>query len=421
MKNGGTIYLVGAGPGDQGCLTMRGAQWVSRADVVIHGNGVNLALVALAPAKAKRKSWAGEVLTQGKLNDELLTQLLADAKSGRNVVLLWRAETWGESLPAPDPMRQTDKDVVWKAEPALRHRNGTLAVVAGSAGLSPMVVNIVADGQGNVPASLDLKPWLLAGQRIVVTRARDQASTTVKALNQRGAEVLEIPVIKTEIAPDKQIVVEALTSLNAYDWIVFTSVNGVNSFFDLFFKTFKDMRDLGGSRIAAVGPATSARLESLHIQVDVVPKTFEGKHIAKAMADFESMENRKVLLARAETATTDLPQLLEELGAIVDDVPFYRTVPETEDVTGDAVRFAESGADWVTFTSPSTVENFNKRFPLPKLLEQFPGLQFVSIGPETTKALEDLNVKPAFEAKPHTVDGMIKGMEDSLRKSRSGR
>ena len=114
---------------------------------------------------------------------------------------------------------------------------------------------------------------------------------------------------------------------------------------------------------------------------------------------------------RAQVANPELPKELEELGAIVDDVACYQTVPETEDLNGAAARLSEAGADWITFTSSSTVENFNARFDLPKLLKQFPQTKLASIGPETSKALVALGLEPTLEAKAHTIDGLVSAIE----------
>lgn len=198
--------------------------------------------------------------------------------------------------------------------------------------------------------------------------------------------------------------------MNSYDWLVFTSANGVAAFFELFFKRFQDLRDLGGARVAAVGPGTAAKLRELHLQVDLQPDEFTGKKIAEAFAREGSIENMKICLLRAEVAGRDLPQALEEKGAIVDDVAIYKTVAETEDRTGAGAQLLAEGADWVTFTSGSTVEHFHARFDLPKLLKKFPQLKIASIGPETSKAIRALKLEPAFEAKEHTTDGLIAGL-----------
>jgi uroporphyrinogen III methyltransferase / synthase len=139
----------------------------------------------------------------------------------------------------------------------------------------------------------------------------------------------------------------------------------------------------------------------------VVPDEFFGSRIAGALAKHGSIENTKICLLRAEKANPDLPRALEELGAIVDDVGLYKTVMETEDFFGAAENFRQHGADWLTFTSGLTVEFFHARFDLPKLLKQFPNMKIASIGPETSKAIAALGLKPALEAKEHTTDGLI--------------
>lgn len=259
----------------------------------------------------------------------------------------------------------------------------------------------------------DTRLLTLLGQRVVVTRGRDQARQLSQPLAERGAEVLEVPVIKIVPPSQKEPLVEAIAGLNGYDWLIFTSVNGVTSFFEYFFKAFEDLRDLGGARLVAVGPSTAAQLGQLHLKVDLMPKEYVAAQIADALASFMSIENLRVLLLRAEAATPELPRLLEDMGAIVDDVACYKTVPETEDRNGAAARMLAGGADWVTFTSGSTVEKFHARFDLPKLARLFPSLRLATIGPETTKALAGVGLKPAVEANPHTVEGLVKALERS--------
>lgn len=258
----------------------------------------------------------------------------------------------------------------------------------------------------------------LSGQRIVVTRAREQVADFAQKLAKLGADVLEIPAIKIVPTTRRQDIVDALLALNSYDWLVFTSANGVATFFDLFFKRFQDLRDLGGARIAAVGPATAARLRKLHLQVDLTPDEFVGTKIAEALAKFESVENLKICLLRAENANPDLPRALEELGAIVDDIAVYKTVAETEDPADAGTELRENGADWITFTSGSAVEHFHARFNLPKLLKKFPQMKLASIGPETSKAIRALKMEPALEAKEHTTDGLIADLLHMAKQSK---
>jgi uroporphyrinogen III methyltransferase / synthase len=138
-----------------------------------------------------------------------------------------------------------------------------------------------------------------------------------------------------------------------------------------------------------------------------MPEDFLGKKIAERLNKHSSIENCKICLLRAQDANPDLPQALEEFGAITDDVAVYKTVAETEDIAGASEDFLKHGADWMTFTSGSTVRFIHVRFDLPKLAKQFPAMKLASIGPETTKMIRSLGLSPAIEAKEHTADGLV--------------
>ena len=332
---------------------------------------------------------------------------------GTKVVLMGTENLgdWTKSLIAHGMAPETPVAVIqWGTLGRQKSVSGTLATIAKLAAekkISPPALTIVGDvvklrGKLNWFENLPL-----FGKRIVVTRRTGQAGTFAKRLAELGADVLEVPTIRLTLPTEKDAIVDALLELNAYDWLVFTSANGVTAFFDLFFKRFHDMRDIGGARIAAVGPATAAKLRELHLQVDLQPEDATAKKLAEAFAKFESIENLKMCLLRAEVANRELPEALEELGAIVDDIAIYKTVAETEDPAGAGARLLAEGADWVTFTSSSTVEHFHARFDLPKLVKKFPQLKLASIGPETSKTIRALRLEPAVEAKEHTTDGLI--------------
>jgi uroporphyrinogen III methyltransferase/synthase len=286
----------------------------------------------------------------------------------------------------------------------------TIAKVAAETKIGPPTVAVI----GDVVKLRGKLNWYerrpLFARRIVVTRAREQAGQLAHQLRDLGAEVLEVPTIKLAAPTRREDLVDALLELNSYDWLVFTSPNGVSKFFEYFFKQFHDMRDLGGARIAAVGPATANKLKELHLQVDLMPDEALAASIAEAFAGFESIENLKICLLRAEVANTDLPLALEALGAIVDDVPCYKTEPETADPSGAGAKLLETGVDWITFTSGSTVRHFHARFDLPALVKKFPGIKLASIGPETSKSLVELGLQPAVEAKQHTIEGLVEAL-----------
>jgi uroporphyrinogen III methyltransferase/synthase len=332
---------------------------------------------------------------------------------GTKVMLMGtdRLDDWTKSLIAHGMSPETPVAMVrWGTTGRQQTVTGTLATIAGLAvekKLSPPVLTII----GDVVKLRGKLNWFekrpLFGRRIVVTRRSEQAGGFAQRLTELGADVLEVPTIKITRPKETDAIVDALLGLNAYDWLVFTSVNGVTAFFDIFFRRFQDMRDIGGVRIAAVGPATAAKLRELHLQVDLTPDEFTGKKIAAAFEKFQTIENLKMCLLRAEVANPDLPKALEELGAIVDDIAVYKTVAETEDPVGAGATLLESGADWITFTSGSTVEHFHARFDLPKLLKKFPQTKLASIGPETSQAIRALGLEPALEAKEHTTEGLL--------------
>ena len=245
----------------------------------------------------------------------------------------------------------------------------------------------------------------LFGKRVVVTRTRKQASGLSAALRELGADVLEMPTIRIEPPEDLKGFAELVQDVHQYDWLVFTSPNGVDAFFDIFFKLYKDIREIGGVRIAAIGPATSARVAHYHLQVDLQPKEFVAEAVVEAFQAEGSVENQRILLARAEQARDVIPKELTRLGAIVDVAVAYRTVPETEDPTGAIERFRKEGADLVTFTSSSTVENFLAlKLPMP------PGMQTASIGPVTSKALTDNGLRVDIEATRYDIPGLLEAI-----------
>ena len=167
-----------------------------------------------------------------------------------------------------------------------------------------------------------------------------------------------MPTIRIEPPTDLRAFAELVQDAHAYDWIVFTSPNGVNAFFDLFYKLYDDAREIGGAKIAAIGPATAQRIKDFRLHVDLQPEEFVAEAVVREFKKQGGVENLRILLARAEKARDVLPKELSAMGAIVDEGFAYRTVPETRDDNGARRRLLEEGADLITFTSSSTVENF---------------------------------------------------------------
>jgi uroporphyrinogen III methyltransferase/synthase len=249
----------------------------------------------------------------------------------------------------------------------------------------------------------------LFGRRIVVTRTRRQAGALSARLLLLGADVIELPTIRIEPPQDLLEFGELVRDAYQYDWLIFTSPNGVTAFFDMFFKLYQDTRNMGNVRIAAIGPGTAQRIRDYHLTVDVQPDDFVAEAVVKSLREFESLENLKFLLVRAENARDVLPKQLTQLGAIVDEAIAYRTVPETQDGTGARERFEREGADLVTFTSSSTVTNF-LALKLP-----WPGnLRTASIGPITSETMRHAGLKVDVEAVRHDIDGLVDAIVATL-------
>jgi uroporphyrinogen III methyltransferase/synthase len=282
---------------------------------------------------------------------------------------------------------------------------GTVSDIAAKAEVAAFKAPAVAVF-GDVVGLRDKLNWFeskpLFGKRIAVTRTRQQAGDLVQRLRELGADAFEMPTIRIEPAPNKREFYEIVAYSHIYEWIIFTSPNGVDAFFGAFYDLYKDARSLGAARIAAIGPATAERVRSYRFAVDVQPEKYVAEEILKALQKEASLENVKVLLARAEGARDVLPVELEKLGAIVDETVAYRTVPETEDASGGIERYRSEGADMVTFTSSSTAENFHALG-----LPAHEGVSFASIGPVTSKTMQGLKMPVDVEAPVHDIPGLV--------------
>jgi uroporphyrinogen III methyltransferase/synthase len=253
----------------------------------------------------------------------------------------------------------------------------------------------------------------LLRKRIVVTRTRKQASVLSNKLRALGAHVIELPTIRIEPPSNLREFAELVQDAHGYDWIVFTSANGVEAFFDIFFKLYDDAREIGGARIAAIGPATAQRVKDFRLHVDLQPDDFVAEAVVREFKKQGSIENLRVLLVRAEKARDTLPKELSALGAIADEALAYRTVPETRDTSGARRQLAKDGADLITFTSSSTVENFLALgLPWPQ------GMRIASIGPITSKTVRDHGLNVDVEARRHDIDGLVQAVRELFAQKR---
>jgi uroporphyrinogen III methyltransferase/synthase len=491
----GICYLVGAGPGDPGLLTIKGKECIEAADVLVYDYLCNPEFLRYAKPGTERiyvgKKARAHTLTQDEIN-ALIVKLTGEGKTvtrlkGGDPVLFGRGAEEAAELAAAgvrfeivpgitsaiagpayagipvthrshasmltiftgheDPTKpETSLDysklavadgtkvflmgverideitsqlikhgaaattpmalVRWATHGRQQTLIGTLGTMAEkvrTTGFKAPAVAVV----GDVVTERDSINWFenrpLFGKRIVVTRTRHQAGALTRRLTALGADVIELPTIRIEEPHDLLGFGELVQDCHTYDWIIFTSPNGVDAFFKMFYKLYNDARSIGGVRIAAIGPGTAERIREFHMAVDLMPeKNFVAEGLVKAFKDFQNMENQSVLWVRAEEAREVIANELTGMGAIVDEALAYRTVPETEDNLEAIARLKEEGADLITFTSSSTVEHFlGLGIPLPK------GIKIASIGPVTSATLTKNNLKIDMEAKEYTIPGLV--------------
>jgi uroporphyrinogen III methyltransferase/synthase len=242
----------------------------------------------------------------------------------------------------------------------------------------------------------------LFGKRIVVTRAGGQAETLAGRLRALGADAIELPAIEIRPAGDYSALDAAIARLAGYDWLIFTSANGVRFFLERLDRSSRDVRAIRG-RIAAIGPATSSALEALHLKVDRMGGQFVAEGLLEALAD-DDLRGKRILLARAEVARPTLPDGLRARGAEVDVATAYRTVAPEGLAARSRELFAGSPKpDWVTFTSSSTVENLVSAVGAGALA----GVRVASIGPVTSATARKLGLAVSVEAAQFDEDGLI--------------
>jgi uroporphyrinogen III methyltransferase / synthase len=299
----------------------------------------------------------------------------------------------------PDEPAAAVERGTWPGQRTVSATLGTIAATVEREAVKAPALIVV----GDVAARREAIAWLerrpLHSRTVVVTRARAQASGLAATLRGLGASVVELPAIRIESMVDTAEVRAAATAIADYDLVCITSPNGANLLFDALTAAGRDARALAGATVAAIGPGTARALAAHGIATDVIPERFVAEALVEALADIE-VEGKKVLVARAAEARDVLPDALKERGAEVDVVALYETVREAPDEK--AIEAAQA-ADYVTFTSSSTVTNLTEalgdRFP--------PAARIVSIGPVTSESVRAADLEVAVEADPHDVTGLL--------------
>lgn len=500
MKKG-KVFLVGAGPGDPGLITLKGLECIQKADVVIYDYLASPTLLKHVPEKAELiyvgKKGGDHTLSQDGINDLIVEKV----KNGNIVVRLKGGDPFifgrggeeAEVLVASDiPFEIVPGVTSAVAAPAyagipLTHREytatvafvtghedpnkaesnidwsalakgiGTIVFLMGVKNLPYIVGNLIQNGMaagtpvalvrwGTTPGQItvagtldnivervnaaklrapaiivvgnvvDLRcklKWFekrpLFGKTIVVTRAREQASDLLQKISELGANCIECPTIKVVPPGDWAALDHAIYHFFKYDWLIFTSVNGVKFFFQRLFELGKDVRSLRQVQTASIGPATAAKLLDFGIKTDILPQSYRAESIVEAFGT-QDVKDKKILLPRAEEARPVLPVELRKMGADVDEITSYRTIEDRDnaDILIDALR--EKSVDIVTFTSSSTVRNFRALIPDDEFDTLMNGVTIAGIGPITTETAEKLGFTIDITAEEYTIPGLCQAI-----------
>lgn len=497
MKKG-KVYIIGAGPGDPGLMTLRGAECLRAADVVVYDYLVG-GDILLHAGKEARLIYAGKKGKDHTIPQAEINALLVREASAGNVVarlkggdpfLFGRGGEEAEALvsagipfeivpgvtsamavPAyagipithrgfastvafvtghEDPTKDKS-DIDWQA----LARIGTLVFLMGVKNLPAIAAGLIASGKdpatpaalirwgttpdqealtatlGDIvrkveetgfrpPAILVVGPvvgqrgrlnWFetkpLFGRGVVITRPREQAGEFTALLRAEGARVLHFPTIKIVPADDWRDLDRAIGVIEDYQWLIFTSANGVRHFFKRLRDLGRDLRDLKGIRICAIGPATAAAVEDRGIKVDLVPASFISEGVIEAFQR-ENIQGSRILLPRAETARDVIPAELAKLGAQVDVVTVYRTVSSGQPKSELEAWIKQGKVDVITFTSSSTVTNFLKimgsDFVLPARVK------IACIGPVTAATARKAGLAIDIMQEKYTIPGLVEGL-----------
>ena len=502
----GKVYLVGAGPGDPGLLTLKGARVLASCEVLVYDWLANPELLALAPEGAQRvyvgKKGGQHTMSQNKIN-ELLCELAAQGKrvvrlKGGDPFVFGRGGEEASALAAqglafevvpgvtsaiaapayagiPVTDRRATTEVVfvtghedpnkpettvkwgalaqigtvvflmgvknlpyicarlieagrapstpaatvrWGTTPAQETVSGTLADLpqkVKEAGLTPPAITIV----GQVAALRDELAWFeklpLFGKRILVTRARTQASRLGEELGDLGAQVIEVPTIAFLPPQDPEPLSTAVSLLEDFHWVIFTSPNGVEAFFAALMEAKKDARALAGCKLAAIGPATAEALKGHGIVAEVTARTFQAEGLVEAL-ESHGITGQRVLIPRAAEAREVLPETIASWGNLVQVVPAYRTVrpPESTMLLAQAL---SQGLDVITFTASSTVSNLMEMLDQAgreELVRQSRegSLVIAAIGPITADTARGYGLEVRVQPKRFTIEDLTQALTD---------
>jgi uroporphyrinogen III methyltransferase/synthase len=276
----------------------------------------------------------------------------------------------------------------------------------------PAIIVIGAAADSNAELNWFMKKPLF-GKNIVVTRdAVGNVDFAAKIISRCG-NPLKFVTIKIKPLTETNEFLRTLATITEYDWIIFTSANGVRIFFEALQNLGKDARVFGSTKIAAIGNGTAAKLSEFGIKADFVPSVFTGKELGKQLIAFTNLRSKKVLLLRSKIASKELVELLDKAGAKVQDVAFYTAVEEKSQCTWLIEEIDNGRIDWLTFASPSSVNGFFEQ--IRSDLVNSGNVKVASIGPVTSERLKTLGVRIDVTAADHTLEGLLDAIEQTYK------
>ena len=483
----GKVYLIGAGPGDPGLITVKGLKCLETADVVVYDYLANEQLLGCIREGAEKvyvgKKGGDHTLPQDQIND----LIVAKANEGKSVARLKGGDPFifgrgGEEaeelaragIPLThrdytstvafitgheDPTKEESK-IAWDK---ISTGVGTLVFLMGVGNLARIAQELMKNGRapetpvalirwgtlpeqetilgnlsniGETARSRKIKPpviilvgevvglreklnWFetlpLFGKKVLVTRAREQASDLSERLRVLGAIPVEFPTIGI-LPPESWADADhCIQELIRYDWIIFTSVNGVRFFVDRLLALGRDVRDLKGPQVCAIGPKTAEALEALKIRVKFVPQEYRAEAIFEGLKK-EKLRDKSILIPRAKVARDILPEELRKAGAVVDVVEVYRTVLPKENVAEVRELLKKKEVSAITFTSSSTVGNFVEMLGLEEARELTAGIPVASIGPITAEKAKALGIETAVMPAEYTIPALVQALVEFFQR-----
>ena len=504
MKRG-KVYLVGAGPGDPGLISVRGLDCLKHADVVVYDHLIDNSLLNSACSEAEKIDVGKTPKHHAREQDEINQLLVEKAKQGKTVVRLKGGDPFILGRGGEEAQALAQDQIVFEVVPGVSsaaavpayagipvtHRGlassfavitghedpgkgkssinweklatgpDTLVFLMGVANLSHIVAELVDHGRppatptaviregcgprqetivgtladieakvtgrefgppavivvGEVVRLREKLRWFdnrpLFGKRILVTRARHQASTLSKLLLESGAQPVEMPVIDVQAVPNTEELDRAILDLDMYQWIVFTSVNGVDAFFQRLYALSLDARWLRETKVSAIGPATAKALAENGLRPDYIPKAYTSESLVAGLKT-HNVAGCRFLLPRADIAGKELSDGIARLGSEVHEVTAYRTVPLCPVDSRGKQMLLSGQIDIVTFTSSSTVTNL-----LALLGGQSSAIndkaKTACIGPTTAGAAEKAGLRVDIVARESTIRGLVEAMEEYYR------